>query len=125
MDKLGAVDFLCFGSECGNLKTLSRLSAILLEEPEEYRAALRLEQKKGLSFPKARSLALQHCCPFDADMQWGKIIAGYRKPFPISFFQQPENRIRYMIFNLCKISDRQCGIFLYGGRHPSGQIRGG
>ncbi len=68
LDKLGAVDFLCFGSECGNLKTLSRLSAILLEEPEEYRAALRLEQKKGLSFPKARSLALQHCCPFDADI---------------------------------------------------------
>lgn len=66
-DKLGAVNFLCFGSECGNLKTLSRLAATLLEEPEEYRNVLRRSQKNGLSFPKARSLALQASCPSDID----------------------------------------------------------
>lgn len=68
LDKLGAVDSLCFGSECGDLKTLAQTASVLLKEPEEYRAALQQGLKSGLSFPKARSLALQGCLPDSASV---------------------------------------------------------
>ncbi|EOS32099.1 hypothetical protein C807_00822 [Lachnospiraceae bacterium 28-4] len=63
LDRLGSVDSLCFGSECGSLKPLSRIASVLLKEPEEYRSALQKELKKGHSFPKARSIALQNFLP--------------------------------------------------------------
>lgn len=59
LDKLGCIDFLCFGSECGRVEPLSRMASLLLEEPEAYRIPLQRYLKAGHSFPKARSLALQ------------------------------------------------------------------
>ena len=59
LDKLGCVDFLCFGSEWGQLKPLSLIASLLLEEPEAYRTHLQHYLKAGCSYPKARSLALQ------------------------------------------------------------------
>lgn len=59
LDKLGCVDFLCFGSECGQLEPLSRMASLLLEEPAAYYIPLQHYLKAGHSFPKARSLALQ------------------------------------------------------------------
>lgn len=59
LDKLGAVDSLCFGSECGDIHALSRIASILLDEPEGFRLTLQNEIKKGSSFPKARSTALR------------------------------------------------------------------
>lgn len=67
LDKLGCVDSLCFGSECGSLKSLSRIASILMEEPEEYRIILQRELKAGHSFPKARNMALQSCLPDSFD----------------------------------------------------------
>ena len=46
LDKLGAVDILCFGSELGEL------------EPEEFKSRLRELLKRGLSYPAARYAAL-------------------------------------------------------------------
>lgn len=58
-DKLGSVDALCFGSECGSIGELSAIASVLAKEPEEYRISLQKELKNGHSFPKARSLALK------------------------------------------------------------------
>ena len=58
LQKLGIVDFLCFGSECNNLHALQRAADILLEEPAEYQAALRRHLREGRSFPAARQEAL-------------------------------------------------------------------
>ena len=55
---LHCVDFLIFGSECGDLKQLGDCAKILAEEPEDYREKLKAGLKKGLSFPKARAEAL-------------------------------------------------------------------
>ena len=41
LDKLGVVNFLCFGSECGDVDTLQQIADILEEEPEEYSALLK------------------------------------------------------------------------------------
>lgn len=58
LDSLGCVDSLCFGSECGDIESLTRISRVLADEPEEYRAILRSYLKDGLAFPLAREKAL-------------------------------------------------------------------
>ena len=58
LDSLGIVTHICFGSECGNTETLAEIAGLLLEEPEEYRAALKNCIKQGLSYPSARTRAL-------------------------------------------------------------------
>lgn len=63
LDKLGVVNHLCFGSECGDTGILRELAEILLEEPPAYRQALQQALKEGLSYPNARTLALIACKP--------------------------------------------------------------
>lgn len=58
LDKLNVVDFLCFGSESGNIEVLKMISRVLNEEPELYTTILKAELSKGILFPKARSKAL-------------------------------------------------------------------
>jgi predicted nucleotidyltransferase len=58
LDRLGVVQSVCFGSECGDVKKLSSIASALVEETEAYQEALRLELKKGVSFPQARTSAL-------------------------------------------------------------------
>lgn len=63
LDKLGAVDSLCFGSECGNIEILSDISDVLISESEEFKVALKQALKKGESYPKARKNALPTAAP--------------------------------------------------------------
>lgn len=58
LDGLGIVDFLCFGSECSDLKALSMIADILLKEPPEYRMLLREHLRRGCSYPVARQNAI-------------------------------------------------------------------
>ncbi|MDO4534710.1 MAG: nucleotidyltransferase [Clostridium perfringens] len=59
LDSLNVVNDICFGSECGDIETLKEISKILLTEPLEFKEFLKEELSLGLSFPKARSLALE------------------------------------------------------------------
>lgn len=58
LDALGCVDFVCFGSESGDLGMILSIANVLATEPPVYRERLRLCLKKGLSYPKARAKAL-------------------------------------------------------------------
>lgn len=58
LDGLG-VDYLCFGSESGDLETLDYVSRLLAAEPPDYKCALAAHLKDGMSFPAARKLALE------------------------------------------------------------------
>ena len=58
---LGAVTHLCFGSECGDVDALGQIAAFLLDEPEQYRTALKAFLKQGLSYPSARAGAISAC----------------------------------------------------------------
>lgn len=69
LDKLGVVDFLCFGSEHGAIAPFLDAAALLAEEPQDFSLFLQKNLKQGLSFPLARSLALQSCL-------------SYRQPVP-------------------------------------------
>lgn len=63
LDGLGVTDILCFGSECGDTDALMELAKILAEEPEAFQDALRRNLKDGMTFPKARSMALSAVFP--------------------------------------------------------------
>lgn len=57
-DSLGCVDYLFFGSECGDIDRLSGAARVLAYEPDDYKERLRDHLRQGVSFPKARALAL-------------------------------------------------------------------
>ncbi len=63
LDSLNCVDSLCFGSELGDIATLSDIAQFLVEEPKNYQSLLQEELKNGSSFPKARVTALQAYLP--------------------------------------------------------------
>ncbi|HHW32299.1 MAG TPA: nucleotidyltransferase [Clostridiaceae bacterium] len=58
LDSLGIVDYICFGSESGNIRQLDLIAEILSDEPEEYTQLLKKYLDSGLSFPSAREKAL-------------------------------------------------------------------
>ncbi len=58
LDSLGIVDSLCFGSEVGITHILSDIADILVDEPNLFKSSLKNNLELGLSFPKARSVAL-------------------------------------------------------------------
>ena len=55
---LNSIDFLCFGSESGEIDTCRFLGKLLADEPALYKEKLYSFLKKGLSFPAARNSAL-------------------------------------------------------------------
>ncbi|MGI5876814.1 MAG: nucleotidyltransferase [Dethiobacteria bacterium] len=55
----GIVNYLCFGSELGELKPLQDLAALLESEPPEFKKTLQLMLKKGLSYPAALQQAVE------------------------------------------------------------------
>lgn len=67
LDKLGCVDYVCFGSECGDIELLRPIAEILATEPDDYREMLKAELKNGATFPRARNRALIHCIPSFAE----------------------------------------------------------
>lgn len=67
LDKLGVIDSLCYGSECGDIEILSAISDVLISESEEFKSALKQALKKGDSYPKARNYALSAAAPHLAE----------------------------------------------------------
>lgn len=63
LHKLGIVDYLCFGSECGNIEELTDLAKILTEDTKEYNHILNTCLGKGYSFPAARAEAVRTVAP--------------------------------------------------------------
>ena len=67
LNATGVVDSLCFGSELGELKPLQSLADLLQHEPESFKQYLKLELKKGNSYPSAYSKAIQHITQAEID----------------------------------------------------------
>ena len=55
---MGAVDSICFGSECGEIEPILRAARLLNEESEPFKKRLQDFLKEGKTFPEARSAAL-------------------------------------------------------------------
>lgn len=71
INKLGIVDVLSFGSESGDLTEIDKLAEFLVEESISYKMYLKEHLKKGHSYPKARTLALEATYTGDASFLKG------------------------------------------------------
>ena len=60
LDDLGCIDYICFGSECGDYESLEKIAQLLVDEPVEFKTALQNYLKNGYSFPLARQKALEN-----------------------------------------------------------------
>lgn len=58
LDTTGVVNMLCFGAETDNLPLIKKIASVLHEEPLQYKEELRQNLRQGLSYPAARSQAL-------------------------------------------------------------------
>ncbi|MGN1299662.1 MAG: nucleotidyltransferase [Candidatus Scatovivens sp.] len=58
LNTLGIVDYISFGSESGDINLLNTISSILYKEPKELSNLINMQLKSGLSYPKARELAI-------------------------------------------------------------------
>lgn len=63
LDRLGVVDVLHFGSECGDIRLLSECADIIADESDDYKKTLNLHLKAGKSFPLARIEAVKAAAP--------------------------------------------------------------
>lgn len=63
LDSLGCVDYVCFGTECGDIEVLRPIAEMFANETEEFKQILRAELKNGNPYPRARNIALTHCIP--------------------------------------------------------------
>ena len=63
IDKLGVVDSLHFGSECGDLSLISDCARIIASESCQYQSLLNVFLKQGCSFPAARARAVAALFP--------------------------------------------------------------
>ena len=57
LNSLGVLDYISFGSECGNIETLSEVSKII--STKKYQNILKEKIDEKVSYPKAMSLALK------------------------------------------------------------------
>ncbi len=58
LDSLGIVDYICFGSEAGDVDILNAIADILVSEPQNYKSLLKQHLSTGISYPSAREKAL-------------------------------------------------------------------
>ncbi len=59
LHSLGIVDYISFGSEIGEIGPMDDVANVLYSEPKDFKEIIQRELKSGLSYPKARELALE------------------------------------------------------------------
>ena len=58
LNSLGVVDYISFGSEIGEIAPLNDVASILYKEPKEFSNLISRQLKSGLSYARARELAV-------------------------------------------------------------------
>ncbi|MGN0400613.1 MAG: nucleotidyltransferase [Blautia sp.] len=61
LNGLRCVDYLCFGSESGDLQSLMKPARLLARESADFQQSLQRGLRSGLSFPAARKEAFRAC----------------------------------------------------------------
>lgn len=67
LDSLGFVDSICFGSECDDIDILNMAADITLTYDYEFNSEINNFIKSGISYPKARHMAIKKYLHKDAD----------------------------------------------------------
>lgn len=57
LNKLGVVDAICFGSECGDIELIKETADYLIQAPTSFHVELQKALKEGMTYPAARTKA--------------------------------------------------------------------
>lgn len=68
LNSLNIVDFICFGSELGNLDSINLIADLLVNEPVEFKAILKKYLADGCKFPSARQKAINQYLDNDIEI---------------------------------------------------------
>ncbi len=63
LDKIGVVDSLCFGSECGDINLLTDIATILANETPEFSKNIKQKIRLGATYPQARMRTIEEMIP--------------------------------------------------------------
>lgn len=72
LNSLGVVDYVSFGSEIGEITPLNEIANILYKEPKEFSNLILAQLKSGLSYPRAREIALNQY--FGSSQKFSEIL---------------------------------------------------
>lgn len=107
LDAMNSIDCISFGSEAGSLNHLDMIADILIKEPESYSTSLKNHLGEGLSFPKARELALLQYFKDESVEDMSEIISSSNNILGIEYIKALK-RINSKIepFTIERISSR-------------------
>lgn len=74
LNSLGVVDFISFGSEIGEITPLIEVANVLYKEPKEFSSLITTQLRSGLSYPKAREIALSQF--FGSSQKYSSIVSN-------------------------------------------------
>ncbi len=80
LNELNCVDYICFGSECGDIETLYKIANILLSD--DFNNEVKENLKLGLSYPKTLDLTLSKI-----DSSFGEIIKNPNNTLGIEYIK--------------------------------------
>lgn len=74
LNSLGVVDYISFGSEIGEISPLLEVANILYKEPKEFSSLITTQLHSGLSYPKAREIAISQF--FGSSKKYSSIVSN-------------------------------------------------
>lgn len=72
LNSLGIVDYISFGSEIGEISPLNDVASILYKEPKEFSSLITAQLRSGLSYPRAREIALSQF--FGSSQKYSEVL---------------------------------------------------
>lgn len=87
LNSMNIIDFLCFGSESGDINLLSEISRILYFEPIELKNIIKINIAKGFSYPKALSLSLSNYLKSYGNISDKKILENPNNTLGIEYLK--------------------------------------
>lgn len=63
LKKIGCVDYLVFGSECGDIKILTDIAELLINHKDKISEVIHNKVREGMSYPAARVNAIEEAIP--------------------------------------------------------------
>lgn len=85
LNELKIVKSVSFGTETGDMAALNNIANLLIQEPKEYQYILQEELKMGVSFPKAREIAVLKV--FNDNRRYGNIMSSPNNILAIEYLK--------------------------------------
>ncbi len=100
LNELKIVKHVSFGTETSDMAALNNIANLLLQEPKDYQSILQEELKKGVSFPKAREVAVLKV--FNDNRRYGNIMSSPNNILGIEYLKSIKRLKSFMKPHLVK-----------------------